>query len=142
MLRKILLTSVMMLAITNIKAQKDTIQYDWTKLINAVAQVESGGNPKVVNAAGCAGLLQITKICVRQCNIWLKQEGSTKRYTYNDRFDPEKSKEMFRLVQKYQNPHNDIEKAIRLWNGGPNYSKRGTEGYYRKVMRIYKKVGN
>ena len=36
----------------------------------------------------------------------------------------------------------DIEKAIRIWNGGPGYTKAGTEGYYRKIIKVYNKAGN
>ena len=130
----------MLSSVIVINAKKDS-SYDWARVINAIAEVESEGKPKVKNSAGCVGLLQITKICVRQCNIWLKQEKSKKRYTYNDRLDPEKSKEMFILTQKHLNPKNDIEHAIRLWNGGRNYKKRKTDGYYKKVMKIYNKAG-
>ena len=140
MLRKIILSCIMLSSVIAINAKKDS-SYDWTRVINAIAEVESEGKPKVKNSAGCVGLLQITKICVRQCNIWLKQEKSKKRYTYNDRLDPEKSKEMFILTQKHLNPKNDIEHAIRLWNGGRNYKKRKTDGYYKKVMKIYNKAG-
>ena len=128
---------MMSLTMMSMRAENDSVQYDWSRLIDAVAQVESSGNPTVVNELGCAGLLQISKICVRQCNIWLEKEKSQKRYTYDDRFDPEKSKEMFILTQKYLNPENDIERSIRLWNGGPRYTKSGTEGYYCKVMNLY-----
>ena len=71
----------------------------------------------------------------------MEQDKSKKRYTYADRLDPEKSKEMFILTQKHLNPKNDIEKAIRIWNGGPGYTKAGTDCYYRKVMRFYNKAG-
>ena len=141
MLRKILFTCMILFSVMTMNAQSDSPQYDWTRVINAVAHVESGGNPSVVNSSGCVGLLQITKICVRQCNIWLEQDKSKKRYTYADRLDPEKSKEMFILIQKHLNPKNDIEHAIRLWKGGPHYKKASTEGYYRKVMRFYNKAG-
>ena len=132
----------MLFSVMTMNAQNNSAQYDWTRVINAVAQVESGGSPKVVNPSGCDGLLQITKMCVRQCNIWLEQDKSKKRYTYADRLDPEKSKEMFILTQKHLNHKNDIEHAIRLWNGGPQYKKASTEDYYRKVMRVYNKAGN
>ena len=49
---------------------------------------------------------------------------------------------MFILTQKNLNPKNDIEKAIRIWNGGPGYTKAGTDCYYRKVMKVYNKAGN
>ena len=141
MLRKIILSCIMLSSVIAINAKKDS-SYDWTRVINAIAEVESEGSPKVKNSAGCVGLLQITKICVRQCNIWLEQDKSKKRYTYADRLDPDKSKEMFILTQKHLNSKNDIEHAIRLWKGGPHYKKASTEEYYRKVMRVYNKAGN
>lgn len=84
------------------------------------------------------GAMQITPVAVRECNYILKTRGSEKRYTLADRFDVAKSKEMFLLIQSKYNPTNDIEKAIRLWNGGPNYSLRATERYYKKVLRRMK----
>jgi hypothetical protein len=79
--------------------------------------------------------MQITPILVKECNMILKMRGSTLRYTMADRLDVAKSKEMFLLIQSQHNPTNDIEKAIRSWNGGPNYSVRATDGYYSKVLR-------
>ena len=64
--------------------------------------------------------------------------GEKKRYTLNDRFSVQKSREMFVLIQEYYNPTNNVEKAIRIWNGGPHYSVKSTNGYYRKVMKAYK----
>ena len=114
-------------------------EFDWNGVMDAIIQVESKGNPKAHNPNGdCAGILQITQVMVRQCNQWLKKEGSNKRYTLKDRYDVEKSKEMFLMVQRYCNPSNDIEKAIRIWNGGPHYKVSTTNGYYRKVMSYYK----
>ena len=51
-----------------------------------------------------------------------------------DRFSVQKSKEMFLLYQSYFNPKNNVEKAIRSWNGGMNYSVKRTQRYYNKVM--------
>lgn len=117
-------------------AQKET--YDWSKIMNAIIQVESKGNPKAHNPNGdCCGILQITPILVKQCNVWLKNQKSKKRYTLQDRYNVQKSKEMFIMVQEHYNPSHDVEKAIRLWNGGPNYSLRATNGYYKKVMKYY-----
>ena len=82
--------------------------------------------------------MQITPIAVRECNNILEKRGSKKRYTLDDRFDKTKSKEMFLLIQSKYNPTNDIEKAIRLWNGGPKYSLRATERYYKMVLRRMK----
>ena len=113
-------------------------RYDWSKIMNAIIQVESRGNAKAHNANGdCIGILQITPILVKQCNIWLKNQKSSKRYTLKDRYDVGKSKEMFIMIQEHYNPSHNVEKAIRLWNGGCGYSKAKTENYYQKVMKYY-----
>ncbi|WP_288280548.1 transglycosylase SLT domain-containing protein [uncultured Prevotella sp.] len=111
--------------------------FDWSSVIEAIILVESEGNPKAVGGQS-VGAMQITPVAVRECNYILKTRGSEKRYTLADRFNVAKSKEMFLLIQSKYNPSNDIEKAIRLWNGGPNYSLRATERYYKKVLRRMK----
>lgn len=114
-------------------AQEKRKSYDWTRVINAIIQVESKGNAKAVSK-DCVGVMQIRPLLVRDVNEYLKIKGSSKCYTLNDRFSPEKSKEMFILYQKRYNPTNNEEKAIRLWNGGSRYSVAKTERYYRKVL--------
>lgn len=109
--------------------------FNWTRVINAIAIVESNNNPRAVGGGGSVGLLQITPILVKDCNKILAKQKSSKRYNLSDRLNPEKSKEMFVLIQEYYNPSHNIEKAIRLWNGGPGYSTRGTQGYYNKVLK-------
>lgn len=110
-----------------------TETFDWEPVMNAIIQVESGGNPNAVSGNSC-GAMQITPICVAQCNIILKARKSKKRYSLKDRFNIAKSKEMFLLLQSYYNLENNIEKAIRSWNGGMKYTVRGTQKYYNKVM--------
>lgn len=111
--------------------------FNWTKVINAIAIVESNNNPRAVGGGGSVGLLQITPVLVKDVNHILTKQKSSKRYTLNDRLNPEKSKEMFVIIQEHYNPSHNIEKAIRLWNGGPKYSVRGTQGYFNKVMKHY-----
>jgi hypothetical protein len=135
--KKLILTCLMSILVLTVNAQTKKM-YDWTKIMNAIIQVESKGNSKAYNANGdCAGILQITPILVKQCNIWLKNQKSQKRYTLQDRYDVEKSKEMFIMIQEHYNPSHSVEKAIRLWNGGPSYTIKGTNGYYKKVMKYY-----
>lgn len=135
--KKLILTCLMSILVLTASAQTNK-EYDWSKIMNAIIQVESRGNAKAHNANGdCAGILQITPILVKQCNIWLKNQKSKKRYTLKDRYDVEKSKEMFVIIQEHYNPSHNVEKAIRLWNGGPNYSVKKTNGYYKKVMKYY-----
>ncbi len=111
--------------------------FDWGPLMDAVTSVESGGNSRAVSGKQC-GAMQITPVLVQQCNMILKQRGEKKRYTLNDRFSVKKSREMFVLIQSHFNPTNNVERAIRIWNGGPRYSVRSTQRYYNKVMRAYK----
>ena len=105
--------------------------------MEAIILVESEGNPRAVNG-NQVGAMQITPICVKECNLILKERKMKKRYTLNDRFSVKKSKEMFLLIQSHRNPTNSIEVAIRAWNGGPRYSKRATQRYYERVMRRMK----
>lgn len=109
--------------------------FDWQPVIDAIIQVESNGNPKA-KSGNSVGAMQITPILVAQCNIILKERKSTKRYTLADRYSVAKSKEMFLLMQSEYNTQNNIEKAIRAWNGGNNYSVKRTQMYYEKVMKV------
>ena len=130
----LLMTSLSVGAVTR---GNSSAPFDWNSIMEAIIQVESGGNPNAVSGKS-VGAMQITPICVKECNIILQKRGSKLRYTMNDRYDVKKSKQMFLLIQSYHNKANDVEKAIRLWNGGPRYSIKGTNRYYRKVMRYLK----
>lgn len=125
-------------------AQEIENEFDWSDVIHAISMVESRGNEKAYNKNGdCVGLLQITQGLVKECNRVLKESGSGKRFTNQDRWDGEKSKEMFILLQGHFNKENNVEKAIKLWNLGfyaKNWRNRG-ESYYKKVSRYLKKEG-
>lgn len=134
---------LLILCVTNICAfaadeAPDDSAFDWNPVMDAIIQVESQGNTRAVSGNSC-GAMQITPICVKECNLILKRRRSKKRYSLADRFNLAKSKEMFVLLQSFHNPLNDIEKAIRSWNGGPKYSIRGTQRYFDKVMSYLKK---
>ncbi len=111
--------------------------FDWSSVINAIIQVESGGDNKA-KSGNSVGVMQITPICVMECNRILKKRNSKKRFKLSDRFSLAKSKEMFLLIQSAYNPLNDIERAIRSWNGGQNYSVKRTQKYFNKVMSYLK----
>ncbi len=116
-----------------VKSSTNTSGFDWNPVMDAIIQVESEGDPKAVSG-NSVGAMQITPILVKDCNDILKKQKSKKRYTMADRHSVAKSKEMFLIIQKYYNPENNIEKAIRLWNGGVKYTKRATNRYYKKVL--------
>ena len=117
----------------NVKSSTKTSDIDWNPVMDAIIQVESEGNPNAVSG-NSVGAMQITPILVKDCNDILKKQKSKKRYTMADRYSVAKSKEMFLIIQKYYNPENSIEKAIRLWNGGVKYTTRATNRYYKKVL--------
>jgi hypothetical protein len=117
----------------NVKSSTKTSGVDWNPVMDAIIQVESEGNPKAVSG-NSVGAMQITPILVKDCNDILKRQKSKKRYTMEDRYSVAKSKEMFLIIQKYYNPESNIEKAIRLWNGGVKYTTRATNRYYKKVL--------
>ena len=117
----------------NVKKSTKKLSFDWTPVMEAIIKVESEGNPKAVSG-NSVGAMQITPILVKECNEILSKRKSKKRYTLADRYSVEKSKEMFLLIQSYFNPENNVEKAIRSWNGGRSYGIKATNRYYRKVM--------
>ena len=117
--------------------QAKSTSFNWDPVMDAIIQVESGGNPNAVSG-NSVGVMQITPILVQDCNQILERKKSKKRFTLADRYSAKKSKEMFLLIQSYYNPMNNVEKAIRLWNGGVNYSVRATNRYFQKVMNKMK----
>lgn len=133
--KKLFLTCLMLALSLTASAQGES--YDWSKVIDAIVKVESRGNASA-KSKDCVGILQIRPVLVADCNEYLQMKGKKKRFTLADRLSPEKSKEMFRLYQKRYNPTNNVEKAIRLWNGGCGYSVAKTEVYFQKVMKYYK----
>lgn len=76
----------------NISAQ-NTFTF-WEDLMNAISYVESKHNPKARNGI-YVGCLQIGPGMVNEVNNILKKENNPKYYTLNDRYDPQKSREMF-----------------------------------------------
>ena len=138
MKRLLIYLATLLISINSINSQENEM-FDWNPIMNAIIEIESGGNPNAVGG-NSVGVLQITPITVEQCNIILRLKKSSKRYELIDRKNIRKSKEMFILIQEYYNPQHNLEKAIRLWNGGPNYSIKGTQKYFEKVMRCYNKT--
>lgn len=136
---KIVVIALLVL-VPSVASAEDNIQasdFNWEPVMEAIIQVESSGNPNARSGSSC-GAMQITPILVKECNQILNRKKSKKRFTLRDRFSVAKSKEMFLLIQSYFNPGNNIEKAIRSWNGGMNYSVKRTQRYFDKVMKAMK----
>ena len=138
-MKKLLVLALMAVSMTmtaQSKSQAD-LQKKWGAVIEAIAMVESEGNPTRVSRNGLyVGYLQISEILVRECN----RIAGYKKYTYADRYDKQKSINMFIDYQEFHNKTGNMEKAIRLWNSGDAncmMRKARTEGYYKKVMSKY-----
>lgn len=138
--RIFILTCLMSILTLTVNAQETKESYDWSKVIDAIVKVESRGNEKAYNPNGdCAGILQITKICIKEANNILEEKGIKKKFTLSDRWDAKKSKEIFILIQEKYNPEKDVIKACRVWNEGPYYNRKiKTTKYVEKVLKNLK----
>lgn len=138
-MKKLLVLILMSISLSAVAEtpEKIDLQKKWGAVIEAIAMVESHCNPKIVSKNGLyVGYLQISEILVRECN----RIAGYKKYTYADRYDKQKSIDMFIDYQERYNPEGNVERAIRLWNSGDlkcMTRKARTEGYYRKVMSKY-----
>ena len=136
---KIIIFALMMLLNCStfyVKAQNTTVDYN--RLITAIGTVESGLNDNARSGVH-AGFLQISKVCVADCNRINKLKGVSTRYTLQDRFNHQKSIEIFWIIQKFYNPKLDIDYMVLLWNEGNSAMKKPKRKtkYYKKVMKIY-----
>ena len=112
--------------------QNKLISYD---IINAIMQVESNGNPNAyAPGEDAVGVLQIRQCMVDDVNRILKRQKLPIRYTYLDRWDINKSFEMFDIFCNYYDL-NTAEAMARGWNGGPRgINKSSTLNYWEKVQ--------
>lgn len=107
--------------------------------IEALIMVESGGCSYAIGDGGNAvGCLQISKSVVDDVN-----QVSSVKYSYMDRYNVAKSKEMCRIylnryaTRKRLGHDPTYEDMARIWNGGPNgYKKPATIKYWNKVKSI------
>lgn len=104
-------------------------------LVSALIYVESSGNDSAyyqdTEAVGC---LQIRPIMVEEVNRILKIQGKENRFKLKDRWDREKSLEMFYVWKKFHHSNSTNEHIARNWNGGPKgYQKKSTIKYWAKV---------
>ena len=103
---------------------------DFSKLIPALIQVESGGNDRAVGDNGRSlGCLQIGPSVIADVNAHYKKE-----FRHADAFDRGKAVNICALYLNIYCKEADFEKASRRWNGGPTGDrKKATLGYWKKV---------
>lgn len=109
-------------------------------LMFAMGDVESNNNPDAVGDNGQAvGVLQIHPQVIKDVNT-ITGAG----YTLQDRYDPDKSREICAAYLGYHGMQYQmktgkeptLEVYARIWNGGPRgYEKPQTLKYWRKVQR-------
>ena len=104
----------------------------WQIFIEALIQVESGGNDYAVGRHEDGGALQLTKIAIIDCNRILGVDY----YTLEDRFNREKSIEIFNVLQNHYNPEHDMHLALKIHNS------RAPLSYHIKVMNKYNELKN
>jgi soluble lytic murein transglycosylase-like protein len=109
-------------------------------LLDAIVQVESGGNPKAVGDGGKAiGAFQIHRSYWKDAVAFDKTLGGT----YNDCFDPAYARRVvIAYMSRYAPPNATLEQLARIHNGGCNIlKKRGTKAwdnttaYWNKVRK-------
>lgn len=103
---------------------------DWKIFKRALMFVESSHKTDAVGTKDDVGVLQITPIYVREVNRIIGEQ----RYTLEDRFDIDKSLEMFEIMNQRYNPERCIMKAIHIHN------PKAPESYKRSVLREYSRL--
>lgn len=112
--------------------------FDWNPVMDAIIWHESKG-VATARHGQFVGVLQIHPVLVNGVNKILAARGDSTRFTLNDRLSPEKSKQMFVIIQQHYNPECDVDKAIRIWAAGPGYTIRGTQRAVNEIRAIMKK---
>ena len=107
---------------------------DSLDILSAIIFVESCNNDSAYRASEDAvGCLQIRKTMVNDVNRILKRKKSQLRFTYNDRWDRNKSIQMFEIYCDHYNL-TTAEEIARCWNGGPRgINNPATVRYWEKV---------
>lgn len=88
------------------------------------------------------GWMQMWKILVDDTNEICKRKKWARRYTYQDRMDRAKCREMFIIVSEHYSKDKSLEVVIRRWNGGPTgEQKESTATYLDEVKKIMDENG-
>ena len=108
-------------------------------LVNALIHVESRGNDSAIGdrhlvGNEAVGALQIRPIMVREVNRILRIQKIDKRFKLKDRYDRQKTIEMFFIWKNFHHADSEPEVTARCWNGGSKgYKMKATEKYWKKV---------
>jgi|TARA_B100001094_G_scaffold324818_1_gene378035 hypothetical protein len=138
----IVFIAIDLLTIPIIKKRNNN-QLTWDDFVEAVIQVESRGNDLAYNEReNAVGCLQIRPIMVKEVNRVLKTNKSNLTFTLNDRWDRQKSIDMFDIIADEiyccvgLSQMEFFEIVARQWNGGPSgHKKTATIEYWNKIKK-------
>lgn len=120
---------------------------DWDRLVVAVIQVESNGDPNAISPAGAIGLMQITRIVLKE---WNNNHSATPDENIGRLFEPRFNVEigtwyLKRLFHHYK--CTTIEEIAMAYNFGITRCKkinfdlsktcRETRNYVKKIKELY-----
>lgn len=118
---------------SSMAVKPQTVYIDIETLLDAIEQVESGGNSDAIGDSNRAvGAYQIWKIYVDDANRILALQGKSKRYTYEDRRDKAKSREMTAIVIQHYGK-GDTETMARAHKCPPKRYSESTKPYWERV---------
>jgi len=118
-------------------------------VLSAFCLYESDFNSEAVNpVSGAGGILQFMKSMIDEVNKICRYQHSLSsgeiplvQYKLSDRFNPEKSIEMWYIVQNFKNPDYDLAKACQIWFGiGVQYDGKTWREYYNDIDLIINRV--
>ncbi len=108
---------------------------DWLdELVERIWQVEAGGrlNPPPGDGGRAVGPLQIHTCVIDDVNYYFGTD-----FSYEDRHDLDKSKQIARLYMMLWMMRHGEEIAARIYKGGPRgWRKRSTDEYWRKIEGV------
>jgi len=109
-------------------------EHNLSDLLDAIAEVESGGDPNAYNEAeNAAGLYQIRPIYVKDCN----RLCGYNEFSLADRYNPDRARMMVAVYLKHYGNGKGLEAMARIHNGGPTgHTKEATKAYWQKIKAV------
>jgi len=145
--KKLKLNKTKDLELANIKiSEVEDKQPNLEDLVYALIQVESTGRDNItgdhhLGKNYAAGVLQIRPVMLKEVNRILKLQKRSKRFKLSDRFDRQKSIDMFHIWREYHHKDSSFEKIVRNWNGGPRgYLRKSTKNHWVKTQVVLKDI--
>lgn len=118
---------------------KDVFEKKKELVLLSIIEKESKGNVYAYNLREDAvGLLQLRRVYVDECN----RISTCKKFKYEDRWDKQKSIEMFHIITKAKCPSYNLDTVAMIHNAGSK-TKRAwdlTINYRKDLHRIHTKI--